>query len=568
MLNLINIVWLSNNWGKEMKMAQGKLNIFFKLGLLGLVLVMGAVVGPNMLWAKSPVASPIHDFLVACYSGTIEEVKKGIEAGADVNGASAQGTTPLKAAILGRTDSMEKVKILLTAKADPNLAGEYLNNTALDYALNDSEYNLNLIKLILEADFKVNPTDSKSRVPLQNVCMASSRWADKERALLLKEFIKRGADVNYKNDRGLTPLIICATSSGPQSLKVLLEAGAQVNVASDIGRTPLMGAASYNSHPESIILLLDHRANPDQGDNNKKTPVEMSKTNSTPGGPYIQAILNNPKKRKQWKLSEPPTADDLILLSYVGTAEEVKRAIEAGAEVNYASKQGYTSLSAAVASKVDSLEKVALLLKAKANPNLTNKRDETPLLLAITNNNNLEIVRLLLEAKADINAVDYTGITPFMQASWMAYSSNNPDGWVEDKHAKLLKLLIENGADIYSRRYGDGERVGNSALLMAAGKSGPESLRVLLEAGMAVNGIASPHGLSSLLMAAESNVHPESISLLLEYGADPNYVCMKKGCDALTLTESYYNSWYLAPERMTTERIKEILREAIKKSKK
>ena len=557
-----------------MKKVQGKLNVFFRLGILGLVLGIGVAAAPNMLWAKTPspsVASPespTQDFLVACYSGTVEDVKKSIEAGADVNGASAQGTTPLMAAILGRTDSMEKVKMLLAAKADPNLAGKYLNYTAFDYALNDSEYNLNLIKLILGAGFKVNPIDSKSRVPLQNVCRASWRLADKELALLLKEFTKRGADVNYKTKRGWTALTRCAVGSGPKSLKVLLEAGAQVNIANANGSTALMNAANFNSHPESIILLLDHGANPDQGDNNKKTPKELAQNNRTSGAPYIQAILNNPEKWKQWKLSEPLTADDLILLSSVGTAEEVKRAIDAGAEVNYASKQGYTSLSAAVTSKVDSLEKVALLLKAKANPNLANIRGETPLILAIANNNNLEIVRLLLEAKADINAIDYTGLTPFSWASWVAYSSDHPDGWVEDKHAKLLKLLIENGADIYSRRYGDAGRIGSSALLLAAGKAGPESLRILLEAGMAVNGIASPYGLSSLLMAAESNVHPESISLLLEYGADPNYVCMKKGCDALTLTESYYYRWYLAPERITTEGIKEILREAMKKSKK
>ena len=548
-----------------MKMFQGRSAyysrvILFAVGFFSLSLYLTA--GWGVLWAK-PSA---QDFLMACYLGTAEEVKKGIEAGADVNAVSPQGHTPLTAAVLGQTNSLKKVEMLLAAKADPTIKGPgKYNHTPLLYALSN-RHNLSLIKLLLRAETEINSEGRNTPVSISllNVCLFSTAWPDQEQASLLKEFLNHGADINQKTKNGETALHQCARRSGPESLKVLLKAGADVDVVENIdGNTALHVAALQNSYPESIILLLDHGANPTKLNKHNQTPLKQAQhAIRRPGVPQIQAILHNPESRHQWKISDPPTIDDVVLLSHKGTAEELKRAIEVSSvDVNGLSKQGFTALVTAVASQVDNLEKVDLLLKAKANPNLQDKFGNTPLYKAVAEyrSNSLEVMERLIEAKADVNASSTIWKSLFTLAAggaeapgikFFAMSDGYYPSWPPEQHARLLKFLLEKGAD-----------VDEDALIMASVQSGPESLRVLIEAGLDVNKIDDWRDLSALLIAAESNPYPESIQVLLEAGADPNFTCSPKNqCNALHLAKRNNN--------VAAERIKEILREAINKSNK
>jgi ankyrin repeat protein len=59
----------------------------------------------------------------------------------------------------------------------------------------------------------------------------------------VKELIRRGADVNQRDDNGRTALIFAVINMHYETMKVLLEYGADVNVKSNEGGTALMGAA-------------------------------------------------------------------------------------------------------------------------------------------------------------------------------------------------------------------------------------------------------------------------------------------------------------------------------------
>lgn len=62
-------------------------------------------------------------------------------------------------------------------------------------------------------------------------------------------FIDKGADVGFKAENGLTPLILAAGSCQSASLvKALINAGADVNARSRSGETPLMAAKGMNCH--------------------------------------------------------------------------------------------------------------------------------------------------------------------------------------------------------------------------------------------------------------------------------------------------------------------------------
>lgn len=68
----------------------------------------------------------------ASFSGHLDIAKRLIEAGADVNSSSENGTTPLIAA--ARSGYAEVVKLLLSRRANPNLKLD-TGETALDVAL-------------------------------------------------------------------------------------------------------------------------------------------------------------------------------------------------------------------------------------------------------------------------------------------------------------------------------------------------------------------------------------------------------------------------------------------------
>lgn len=71
---------------------------------------------------------------------------------------------------------------------------------------------------------------------------------------LVNTLIENGADVNYVNSRGQTPVLTAVEYDKTDALKLLLEKGAVVNYPNKNGRTPL-ALAKYLNHKECIRLL-------------------------------------------------------------------------------------------------------------------------------------------------------------------------------------------------------------------------------------------------------------------------------------------------------------------------
>ena len=92
---------------------------------------------------------------------------------------------------------------------------------------------------------------------------------------MVELLIANGADVNAKNDSGITPLHLAAYE---QNVQLLIDNGAMVNVRSDLGETPLYLMASEEDGFESMAALLANGADPNMTNCDGETPLQAAQS--------------------------------------------------------------------------------------------------------------------------------------------------------------------------------------------------------------------------------------------------------------------------------------------------
>ena len=150
-----------------------------------------------------------------------------VKAGADVKERDgALGFTALMLAAGG--GHLDVLKVLLEAGADPNAAGGaahvgFFSVLTMAMARRNKD-RMELIDALVAGGAKVNPPKWFPESPLDK--------AVKERDVeMLKALLKRGADVNWGNEIGSTPLVTAVTSAERDAavIRLLLRAGADAN---------------------------------------------------------------------------------------------------------------------------------------------------------------------------------------------------------------------------------------------------------------------------------------------------------------------------------------------------
>ncbi len=253
----------------------------------------------------------------------------------------------------------------------------------------------------------------------------------------VKVLLKKGADLNARDESGDTPLMAAALNADTAMLKLLLQAGAEVNRTNQAGVTPLLRAATSE---DAVRLLLAKGAN--------------VKARSQMGNNALILAARKP-----------------------GNSRTVKFLLDRGSDPNATNIFGATALMAATAAA--DVDSVRLLLdrgadvNSRPNPWSTDffwGGWRTPLMWAAFEGDET-LLKLLLERGAKVNDLVETG-GALGQAAWGG-------------NAGAARLLLDAGAQVDQR-----DLIANYTPLHWAAsseRSSPAVVELLIARGADVN---------------------------------------------------------------------------------
>lgn len=313
----------------------------------------------------------------------------------------------------------------------------------------------------------------------------------------IKNFLKKGVDVNTKNHNGFTPLHIAVQNEQIDIVQLLVDLKADVNIKSSQGSTALHYAVEIGNNDIVKILLNGENCCVNATSIDGTTPLHIAAKKGSIR--IVEDLLNVRASVNSVVLSDfsPEKCD------------------------------GYTPLYFAVEN--GGKEVVKLLLKRGANVNDTAVNNLTPLHVAMKNGHG-NIVKLLLRHGANVDAEDINCNTVLH----LALKQDNPAiiAWIlnysPSKHNKnLLRMAVLNKGnkckEIVSTllRYGfefDPETALNPDFFHMAVEMGcVEVVEKLLNHGVDVN--LRKNNKTPLFYALE-NRNEALIELLLAKGAD------------------------------------------------
>ena len=265
---------------------------------------------PAMQRVSSPYpVGGMTALLFSARQNDLESARALLAAGAGVNDAASDGSTPLLVAILN--GHFQLASFLLDHGANPNAANDH-GETALYAAvdLRDLDWSTRsapaleamssteMIKLLLARGADPNARLTK-KTPLRGNAMFDRRWLNMNgltpfmRAALsgdaeaMRLLLDHGADPKLTTADHTTALMISAgvgwtegitRGSGSDALEatqVCLERCGDINARNDAGYTALLGASARGAN-EVVRLLVDHGARLDVKTKSGLTPLDLA----------------------------------------------------------------------------------------------------------------------------------------------------------------------------------------------------------------------------------------------------------------------------------------------------
>jgi len=300
----------------------------------------------------------------------------------------------------------------------------------------------------------------------------------------VKVLISEGADVNARDQQGLTPALIALHTCELGVVDLLVETGADTT-------TPHL--AAYTGDLIGIKSLLEKDAPMDSLEGLTLLHAAAA------GGHTDVAEYLIAEGFEATATTEDNKTTPLHLAAASGHEEVATLLIDKGANVNAEDRRGRTPLY--LAAQDGDIEVAQALLAEGADPNQENSNGATPLQVAAGNGHRV-IAELLIEAGAEVNQEDSEGETPLYQAAW-------------NGHRAIAELLIEAGAEVNAQK---NNKWGETPLHYATWTGQKDVAGLLIERGANVN--ARDNQQSTPLHFAANRGHKDVLELLLAQGAN------------------------------------------------
>lgn len=204
----------------------------------------------------------------------------------------------------------------------------------------------------------------------------------------IRQFVKKGVDLNVPNKAGALPLHLAAEWGHVEVVAILLQGVANVNAQNNMGNTALHLAAT-EGYVGIVELVIAKGATVDALNRDGETPLKCA--------------------------------------AATGHHDTVDLLLKNGAKADARDRFGKTALFWAMNASC-----AELLLGAKADASAKNELGETPMQQAAMDGRK-EVVALLLKHRADVNAADKAGNTALKWALRL-------------KHNEVAELLRQHGA--------------------------------------------------------------------------------------------------------------------------
>ena len=265
--------------------------------------------------------------------------------------------------------------------------------------------------------------------------------------------LRHGADPNVRGSDLVTPLHVAALNTMVEVVKLLLNNGADVDPRDNTGKTPLLRVDDFldflddgdQARDMTCLVLLNYGASVNAQDNDGDTPL-------------LRAL------RSKHSLSVSQ-----ILLKH-------------GADPNLRNNAGENSLHVAINARFYDCDIVRLLLRHGVNVNNQDKDHTAPLHLAMTARPDPDLVQILLEHNAQPDMANIDGKTSLHLALVVEYSNYRIWDCTETHAARLVRLLLEHGADVNAQ-----DKNKTTPLLLAIQQKMYDITRVLLSRGAEPN---------------------------------------------------------------------------------
>lgn len=323
----------------------------------------------------------------------------------------------------------------------------------------------------------------------------------------IRQEIARGANVNAKNKKGMSALMVAAVyNRSPEVIGALIDGGANVNAKNYKANTALIFAAMY-SIPEVVKEFVEKGAEVDAVNADNRKALHYARSNKK---------LRNDSKTIELLggLAATPPAyaktvrdKQFLELCQSGTEQEILDVLNDGVNVNVASRTGRTS-ALMFAAKFKGADVVRALIEHGAEVNAQNKKGDTALILASRYNTG-DVVTALLDAGADREIMNAKG------ENALYWAEGNPGLRGNDALGRLGRVTPEPDTEETDRMM---KMILQRDFLSMCKAGSVEEVDEALKAGVDVNRPNTAH-VTALMFAARFN-SPEVVNLLLDAGAD------------------------------------------------